>query len=143
MEPSTATSARPAATRRIPAARRRPAGGPRNDSGGSRSRWRVVCNTWWMPRHQRDLLLRLIALFKLVKALVLIAIGVGALSLRNRHDGALGTWIHALVFDPHGKYVHEVVARISGLNTRQLAGIAIGSQLYAAVFTIEGIGLAL
>ncbi|HEX7836788.1 MAG TPA: DUF2127 domain-containing protein [Kofleriaceae bacterium] len=96
-----------------------------------------------MAGHQRDLLLRLIALFKLVKALALIAVGVGALSLRNHRGGALGAWIHALVFDPHGRYVHEVISRISGLDTRQLEGIAIGSWLYAAVFLVEGTGLAL
>jgi len=95
-----------------------------------------------MPRHSRDLLIRLIALFKLVKALLLIAIGVGALSLRH-HDGALAGWIHALVFDPHGRLFHEAVEKISGLDTRQLAGIAVGSMVYAAVFLVEGIGLML
>jgi hypothetical protein len=38
-------------------------------------------------QHQRDLVLWLIALFKLIKALILIAIGVGALSLRSHRDG--------------------------------------------------------
>src|SRR5215475_15945572 len=95
-----------------------------------------------MPRHSRDVLIRLIALFKLVKALLLIAVGVGALSLRH-HDGALAGWIHALVFDPHGKLFHEAVEKISGLDTRQLEGIAIGSLVYAAVFLVEGIGLML
>ncbi|HEX3761676.1 MAG TPA: DUF2127 domain-containing protein [Kofleriaceae bacterium] len=91
----------------------------------------------------RDVLIRLIAVFKLVKALLLIAIGVGALSLRHHHDGALGTWVHALVFDPHGRLFHEAIAKVSGLDTRQLADIAIGSLVYAAVFTVEGIGLML
>ncbi len=50
-------------------------------------------------------MIRLIALFKLVKALLLIALGIGALSMRH-NDGALATWIHALVFDPHGKLFH-------------------------------------
>jgi uncharacterized membrane protein (DUF2068 family) len=95
-----------------------------------------------MPRHSRDLLIRLIALFKLVKALLLIAVGVGALSLRH-HDGALAGWIHALVFDPHGRLFHEAVEKISGLDTRQLAGIAVGSMVYAAVFLVEGVGLML
>ena len=95
-----------------------------------------------MPRHSRDLLIRLIALFKLVKALLLIAVGVGALSLRH-HDGALAGWVHALVFDPHGKLFHEAVEKISGLDTRQLAGIAVGSMVYAAVFLVEGVGLML
>lgn len=95
-----------------------------------------------MPRHSRDVLIRLIALFKLVKAAMLIAVGVGALSLRH-HDGALAGWIHALVFDPHGKLFHEAVEKISGLDTRQLAGIAVGSVVYAAVFLVEGVGLML
>jgi uncharacterized membrane protein (DUF2068 family) len=95
-----------------------------------------------MPRRSRDLLIRLIALFKLVKALLLIGVGIGALSLRH-HDGALAGWIHALVFDPHGRLFHEVVEKISGLDTRQLAGIAVGSMVYAAVFLIEGVGLML
>ncbi len=96
-----------------------------------------------MPRPSRDILIRLIALFKLVKALILIAVGVGALSLRTHHDGALAVWIHALVFDPHGRLFHEAVAKISGLDTRQLADIAIGSLVYAAVFVVEGVGLML
>jgi len=96
-----------------------------------------------MSRHPRDPVIRLIALFKLVKALLLIAIGIGALSLRHNHDGAIGTWLHAVLFDPHGKLFHEAVEKISGLDTRQLAGIAIGSLVYAAVFVVEGVGLML
>src|SRR4051794_6230018 len=96
-----------------------------------------------MARPSRDIVIRLIALFKLVKALLLIAVGVGALSMRHNHDGTLATWIHALVFDPHGRLFHEAVAKISGLDTRQLTGIAIGSLVYAAVFLVEGVGLML
>ena len=95
-----------------------------------------------MPRHERDLLIRLIALFKLVKAAALIGVAIGALSLRHR-DGALSTWIHALVFDPHGRLFHEAIEKISGLDTRQLTGVAIGTLVYAGVFITEGIGLML
>ena len=96
-----------------------------------------------MPHRSRDVLIRLIGLFKLVKALLLIAVGIGALSLRHNHDGAIAAWIHAMVFDPHGRLFHEAVEKISGLDTRQLADIAIGSLLYAAVFIVEGVGLLL
>lgn len=96
-----------------------------------------------MPRRSRDVLIRLIALFKLVKALLLIGVGVGALSLRHNHDGALAAWLHAVLFDPHGKLFHAAVSKISGLDTRQLADIAIGSLVYAAVFLVEGVGLML
>jgi len=95
-----------------------------------------------MPRHQRDLVIRVIALFKLAKAAMLIALGLGALSMR--HDQSwLGTWIHALAADPHGKYVAELIGKISALDPRQLEEIGIGSLLYAAVFVVEGIGLML
>jgi uncharacterized membrane protein (DUF2068 family) len=96
-----------------------------------------------MPRHQRDMIIRVIALLKLAKALVLITVAAGALSLLHRHDGALDDWIDALVFDPHGKYVHELVTRFSLLDDHKLEVIGIGSLLYAAVFVIEGIGLML
>ncbi len=90
----------------------------------------------------RDPVIRLIALFKLVKALLLIAIALGALSLQ-RHRGPLDAWIHALLFDPHGQYAHRAIARVSGLDARQLDEIALGSMVYAAVFLVEGVGLML
>ena len=95
-----------------------------------------------MPRHQRDLVIRLIALFKLVKAAMLIALGLGALSMRHDHSW-LGTWIHALAADPHGKYVVKLIGKISSLDARELEEIGLGSLLYAAVFLVEGVGLML
>lgn len=101
-----------------------------------------------MPAHEppRDPVIRLIALFKLAKALLLVAIAIGALSLR-RHDGpldaSLGPWIHGLLFDPHGRYLHRALETISGLDARRLDEIALGSVVYAAVFVVEGIGLML
>jgi len=95
-----------------------------------------------MPRQQRDLVIRLIALFKLAKAAMLIALGLGALSMQHDHSW-LGTWIHALAVDPHGKFVTALIAKISSLDTRQLEAIGIGSLLYAVVFLVEGVGLML
>ena len=94
------------------------------------------------PRHQRDILIRLIALWKLVKAAALIAIGLGALSMR--HDQSwLSTWIHALAADPHGRYLAKLIAKLSSLDARDFVKIGAGSLLYACVFVIEGIGLML
>src|SRR5262245_39017059 len=92
------------------------------------------------PRHRPDILIRLIALFKLVKAAMLIAIGLGALSMRHDHSW-LSTWIHALAADPHGKYVTELLAKISSFDPHDLRRIGIGSMIYALVYVIEGIGL--
>ena len=95
-----------------------------------------------MRRHPRDPLIRLIALFKLVKAAGLIAVGVGAMSMRHDHSG-LGMWIHALAADPHGRYVTALLARIGALDARHLEEIGLGSLAYATVFLVEGTGLLL
>jgi uncharacterized membrane protein (DUF2068 family) len=95
-----------------------------------------------MPQERRDIVIRLIALFKLVKAAMLIALGAGALSMRHDHS-SIGTWIHALAADPHGTYVAELIARISSLDAHHLVEIGVGSLVYAGVFLVEGAGLLL
>lgn len=96
-----------------------------------------------MRRHHPDLVIRLIGLLKLGKAMVLIAIATGALMLWRHPEGALGEWLDALVFDPHGKHFHRLMVRITALDDRQLEEIGIGGLVYAAVFVVEGIGLML
>lgn len=93
-----------------------------------------------MPRRQRDLVIRLIAVAKLVKATTLIALGVGALSMRH-DDSWISAWVHAIAVDPHGKYVTELIAKISSLDGHELREIGIGSLIYAGVFVVEGVGL--
>lgn len=96
-----------------------------------------------MPHRRSDIVIRLIGLFKLVKALVLISVAIGALSMLHQHDSRLAEWIDALVADTHGVYIHRLLARISSLDPRQLQDIGLGSLLYASVFLIEGVGLML
>jgi uncharacterized membrane protein (DUF2068 family) len=93
-----------------------------------------------MPRPQSDLLIRLIALGKLAKAAMLVALGLGALSMRHDHSW-LGDWIHAIAADPHGRLVAKALARVSSLTVHQLVSIGIGSLVYAAIFVTEGVGL--
>jgi uncharacterized membrane protein (DUF2068 family) len=95
-----------------------------------------------MSLRQHDPLIRLIGLFKLLKAAMLIALGLGALSMRH-HGSALATWIHALAADPHGRYVAALLARLSSVSARDYVHIGIGSLVYAVVFVIEGVGLIL
>jgi uncharacterized membrane protein (DUF2068 family) len=93
-----------------------------------------------MPQHRSYTILRLIALFKLVKAAMLIALGLGALTLR--HDGSwLSVWIHALSADPHGKYVSELLAKVTSYSAGTLVLMGVGSMVYAGVFLVEGFGL--
>jgi len=93
-----------------------------------------------MVRHPRDPLIRLIGLGKLAKAGLLVAIGLGALSMRHDHSW-LGTWVHAVAADAHGRLVAKALARVSSLSVHQLVEIGVGSLVYAAVFVIEGVGL--
>jgi len=96
-----------------------------------------------MARHRPDILIRLIALMKLAKALVLIAVGLGALSLGHGQAGWVGEWLAALAVDPHGRYVDRAIAKLGSLDAHQLRQIGVGSLLYASVFVIEGVGLML
>jgi uncharacterized membrane protein (DUF2068 family) len=87
---------------------------------------------------RRDRVVLLIAIFKLVKAVTLIAAGIGALRLVNpavalRVEG----WIAHVQLAP----ARRVIAFLSGANDRKieaLGGIAFG---YALLFLIEGTGL--
>lgn len=94
-----------------------------------------------MRRHP-DVIIRLIALFKLVKALLLICVGLGALSMRH-DDSWLATWVHAFAADPHGHRVSALIARITSLDAHALVRIGIGTLIYATIYIVEGIGLML
>jgi uncharacterized membrane protein (DUF2068 family) len=85
-------------------------------------------------------MLHAIAVFKLVKAAILIAVAIGAFNLLGG-DAAedIKRWSHALHM--HGRYVDEIAAKIGGFSEHELAAIGFGTLVYAAVFLTEGIGL--
>jgi uncharacterized membrane protein (DUF2068 family) len=95
-----------------------------------------------MAGRRSDVVIRLIALFKLVKAAGLIAVGVGAISMRHADSASsLRRWIDALAVDPHGKYLTEILAKVTSLHARELREIGVACLIYALVFVVEGIGL--
>ena len=85
-------------------------------------------------------LLRLIAIFKLFKALALIAVGVGALRLihDNNAADAMIPMIAKFGFNPGGHYLDHVLAKISNLPPKDFRDLGIGSFVYAALFLTEG-----
>ena len=86
--------------------------------------------------------LRLIALFKLLKALLLIGVGFGALRLIHADVSALATsWADRLNIDPQNRYLGAILSRLVAADPRTFAAIAAGSFVYAAVFITEGVGL--
>jgi uncharacterized membrane protein (DUF2068 family) len=89
-----------------------------------------------------DRLIRLIAVFKLFKAALLIALGIGAFRLIHRDLAALiGHWIEALRLDPGQHFLDVALARASHVRPEQIRKIGVGSFIYAALFMTEGLGL--
>lgn len=88
--------------------------------------------------------LRLIAAFKLLKALTLIAVGIGALRLLHKDVAALVEhWINVFRVDPHNHFIDLLLGKLAILDDRRLKELSIGTFIYAAVFLVEGVGLAL
>jgi uncharacterized membrane protein (DUF2068 family) len=88
--------------------------------------------------------LRLIAAFKLFKAVVLFAVGIGAIRLLHK-DVALEVerWADLFRVDPHNHYINRLLERISLLNDRKLKELSVGTFFYSALLFTEGIGLLL
>jgi len=87
-------------------------------------------------------LLRVIAVFKLLKSAMLIALGVGAFNLLHKDvGGMLEHWAEALRLDPGNRFVDAVLMKASLLRPEQIKKLGLGSFLYAALFLAEGTGL--
>jgi uncharacterized membrane protein (DUF2068 family) len=87
-------------------------------------------------------LIRLIALFKLLKAALLIAIGVGALQLlRIDIANVLPQWDAKLGLDPDGRLIGRAILEAASLTPNRIRDLGVGSFIYAALFLTEGIGL--
>jgi uncharacterized membrane protein (DUF2068 family) len=92
--------------------------------------------------HSRGLML--IAAFKLLKGIALIAVGIGALHLLHKDAAAvLDHWINAFRVDPHNRFIHWLLAKVPLVDDKKLKELSIGTFIYAAVFLTEGTGLAL
>jgi uncharacterized membrane protein (DUF2068 family) len=87
-------------------------------------------------------MLRLIALFKLLKALLLIAVGIAALKLIHMDVAmVLEHFVLRLGLDPGGRYVGSALEKAANLTPNKVESVAIGSLIYAGLFLTEGIGL--
>ncbi len=85
-----------------------------------------------------------IGVFKLIKGLLLIAAGAGALSLLHKDLSAtVNHWISILRVDPDNEVIHRVIQRLFRVTPKQLKEISFGTFCYAALFLTEGTGLLL
>jgi uncharacterized membrane protein (DUF2068 family) len=87
-------------------------------------------------------LIRLIAFFKLLKAALLIAAGMGALHLIHRDVASLlGHWVVKLGLDPGNRYIERALEKVGNLTPQKIRGLGVVSFIYAGLFLTEGIGL--
>jgi len=91
---------------------------------------------------RKDRGLRLIALFKFAKMVLLIAVGLGALRLLDPDTAArVQRWAAALATGSDWRFAQHLLARAVGLSPGRLEVLALGAFLYAALFGTEGSGL--
>jgi uncharacterized membrane protein (DUF2068 family) len=86
----------------------------------------------------------LIGLFKLVKALLLIAVGIGALRFLHKDlSSVVLHWAQVLRVDPDNRYMHRILTSVFRVTPKQLRELSIGTFIYAGLFLTEGCGLLL
>lgn len=100
--------------------------------------------SWWSLHsdHKRGLLL--IGLFKLTKALLSVALGVGALKLLHHDLGSVILRIaDALRLDPESHLIGLLMIKADVINPRDLRHFSMITFAYAVVCLVEGTGLVL
>jgi len=86
--------------------------------------------------------LLLIGLFKLLKGLLLVAVGVGALKLLHKDVAAvIDHWVELLRVDPDNRFIHRLFLKVVHVSPRQLKELSIGTFFYASLLLTEGVGL--
>lgn len=91
---------------------------------------------------ERHWTIHALAIYKFLKGLVLIALGVKLLTLLNRD---VAEWFSDFVtrhhISPENHYAHLIIERLAGVNNQKLVAFSVGSFLLAALELTEGIGL--
>ena len=91
-----------------------------------------------------DKLILLIGVFKFVKALLLLALAVGALKLIGKDLGEeLKRLVEQLNVDADNRFFRMTLRKVAGIDEGKLALISAGTFFYSALFFAEGIGLLL
>jgi len=86
--------------------------------------------------------LRTIALYKLIKVLLLLAVAYGELRLRDASIAAkLLSWAQAQPYGLEHRIVTQLLEWFSGLSVSRIHALRMVTLAYAAVFAVEGVGL--
>ena len=87
--------------------------------------------------------LLVIAAFKLLKGLALLAVGSGAHTLIDKDLVAVVEhWVNVFRVDPNNHYLHALLERFTDLSPQRLKAVSFGTFFYAVLLLTEGVGLA-
>jgi hypothetical protein len=90
---------------------------------------------------KQDRGLLVIAAFKILKALGLMAVGFGALHFLHRDLAtAIEHWVDLLRVDPHSHYLHWILEKLANVDEKKLRELSVGTFFYSALFLCEGRG---
>src|ERR1700758_5240599 len=85
---------------------------------------------------------RLIALFKLLKGILLIALGVAALKLLHADFASMvEDWARLLGFLQNSRFLGRALSAAAMFTPDRVRDVIVGSFLYGGLFLTEGIGL--
>jgi|SRR5271167_225877 len=109
---------------------------------GTRQTNRINVGGMDCMKSSNDRVIRLIAVVKLFKAALLIALGVGAFKLLHKDVAeVIEHWVGVFRLDPTNRFIDAAVAKASNLRPDVIKKLGLGSFVYAGLFLIEGVGL--
>ena len=95
-----------------------------------------------LPHTHGPVLIKLIAIDKLLKGAVLLVLGFQLLRLWGPDaQETLHRWVHLLRLDPDNRYIHALIEKITGISQSQLHVLSVGTFIYSALYFTEGVGL--
>jgi uncharacterized membrane protein (DUF2068 family) len=94
------------------------------------------------PKQPKATGLLLIGLFKLLKGVLLVIVGIGAHRLLHKDIATVvDHWVDVLRVDPDNRFIHRVLVKMLSVSPRQLKALSVGTFFYASLLLTEGVGL--
>ena len=93
-------------------------------------------------RAERDRMLQVIAVFKIFKSVLLVAVGLGALKIiQPGVANRAGMWLDVVLSGVARDQMQNLLARAIRTAPTKIAAMGVGAFIYAALFAVEGVGL--
>jgi uncharacterized membrane protein (DUF2068 family) len=96
------------------------------------------------PSMSEDRGIRLIALLKFIKGMLLLVSGIGLLKILHGDTASIVIhFINTLHVDPDNRFIQNLILKASVVSDRQLKGLSVGSFFFSGLALTEGMALML